>query len=163
MPFGPETTLESVREVSLAKPGYVYLVLSSRTGHYKIGYTRRPWERMGTLKSEAGHACTLVHTIFSNCTPLLELEMHRRFADKRVRGEWFALAEDDLAHAQSVSLVLYTRFLPTTERSGYRRYAIDYKRAEVRGFVRRYKTPRWYPICGCVRGVPIPLPTSPEN
>ena len=73
---------------------YVYVIKCLKTGRYKIGRSVDPGFREKTLASEAPE----IETIF--ISPLTSLksekEIHREFKNKRIRGEWFGLNEDDL-------------------------------------------------------------------
>lgn len=77
-----------------AKAGVVY-VLKSAYG-YKVGRTRNVPARMRTF----GVHLPFVYTIplcawFDDCHAA-ERHYHDTFADKRINGEWFDLAEDDI-------------------------------------------------------------------
>lgn len=77
-------------------PGWIYL-LRGENGLYKIGMTKRtPDQRLAEFSPKLPFDSLLVDTIESQDAVRLELEIHERFADKRVRGEWFALNQEDL-------------------------------------------------------------------
>jgi hypothetical protein len=82
-------------------PGYVYLIQSS-TGYYKIGRTVNPDNRMATftvkLPFEVEYTCVI------QCEDMygLEKELHARFASKRVNGEWFNLAPEDVEYIKGL-------------------------------------------------------------
>jgi hypothetical protein len=64
---------------------YVYFILDNDTGLIKIGQSRNPQGRLTDLKE--GHKnLVILGTIRA---PLLEKELHARFAHLRVHGEWF--------------------------------------------------------------------------
>lgn len=98
------------RKISFKQPeppkgdhaGYVYLV-QSVTGAYKIGRTRNPRDRMRTfgvlLPFEVEYLCLITTTRMID----LERELHRRFADKRLQGEWFALGADDIEYIKGLA------------------------------------------------------------
>jgi hypothetical protein len=72
------------------KPTFIYLVLDERTGYVKIGRAKNPSARERTLQSENPQVAMLF------CSPAdaeLERELHREFAQHRIRGEWFELSE----------------------------------------------------------------------
>ncbi len=75
------------------KAGCVYLMKDDHTGLYKIGYSTNPKAREGTLQS-VQPALRLVAK--APGTYKHEAWLHARFADKRERGEWFALTPDDV-------------------------------------------------------------------
>ena len=69
------------------------------TGWYKIGYTGNLTERIRTIsrtKLPVPLHLGLVAVIPSDTPGSLERRLHQRFADKRVRGEWFALSPADI-------------------------------------------------------------------
>lgn len=87
----------------LRDKGYVYL-LWSEMGVYKIGRTKTPDTRLKAFSSlpfEVRCEC-LIET--DNASEL-EHSLHTRFADKRGRGEWFALNADDVQYIQSLAKV----------------------------------------------------------
>lgn len=72
---------------------YVYLMLDNHTGRYKIGRSVNPKFRERTLQSQEPDV-ELVETWLA--PPKLETELHRKFHEKRYRGEWFDLNESDV-------------------------------------------------------------------
>ena len=89
-----ENSAQSISAVA-AVAGYVYLMKHGQ--HYKIGRTndtaRRRREVSLLLPEELKH----IHVIETDDPEGIEGYWHRRFADKRVRGEWFSLTAQDLA------------------------------------------------------------------
>jgi hypothetical protein len=66
----------------------VYLMLDGRNGCVKIGISRDPGKREKTLQSEQPQ------TILFACAEggrQLERALHVKYAEQRVRGEWFRL------------------------------------------------------------------------
>lgn len=45
---------------------------------------------------------TLVHFVESDSAPRLEQELHSKFADKRLHGEWFELEPDNVAYIKGL-------------------------------------------------------------
>lgn len=76
--------------------GYVYLIQSA-TGYCKIGSSRSVPNRLKQLQCGNPERLTLVHQFFSANAQQDELALHARFADRRVRNEWFALSDEDIA------------------------------------------------------------------
>ena len=81
---------------SVEKPssGYVYLVKMGE--HYKIGISKQPSLRLKEftlLPYPLEKICIKKVNNYKNC----EEELHKIFAKKRVRGEWFSLEEKDIA------------------------------------------------------------------
>lgn len=75
--------------------GYIYLVESG--GNYKIGLSNRPDVRMKQLGLQMPQAFQLLHTIPASNMAWAEKHLHQKFASKRLNGEWFQLAPDDVA------------------------------------------------------------------
>jgi len=85
---------------TLPKPkdtfGYVYLI-QSISGYCKIGSSRSVPNRARQLQCANPEPLTLVHQFPSANAQQEEFTLHARFADKRVRNEWFALTDEDIA------------------------------------------------------------------
>ena len=83
------------------KPGYIYLVASSN-GTYNIGRTAAPDKRMQLFRVKLPFDVELECVIKTSDMLGLERELHKRFADKRVNGEWFALSPEDVEYIKSL-------------------------------------------------------------
>lgn len=73
----------------------VYVVQCHETGRIKIGQSNSPWMRAQGIAAAAPTKCTVEFVIDAGptlCGKALERSLHRRYADERVRGEWFAIA-----------------------------------------------------------------------
>jgi len=81
--------------------GFVYL-LKSDTGYYKIGHTVNPDNRITTFGVLLPFEVEYDHLIQSPDMRRLESDLHRRYEDKRVNGEWFDLSVDDVAYIKSL-------------------------------------------------------------
>lgn len=68
-----------------------YLMKDSNTGYTKIGKAIDPKYRERTLQSEKPTI-----SLFAVCDDNIELELHKKFEDKRIRGEWFDLKDNEL-------------------------------------------------------------------
>jgi hypothetical protein len=49
----------------------------------------------------------LVHSIETNYMVSLEADLHRYFADKHVRGEWYNLSEDEIEYFKAFGPAYY--------------------------------------------------------
>jgi hypothetical protein len=78
-------------------PGFVYMIKHGSRDEYKIGYTLDPLRRLGEIGLQLPHAADPVHTIETDDPSGVEAYWHRRFSDKRLRGEWFKLTPADVA------------------------------------------------------------------
>lgn len=78
---------------------YVYLMKDQTNNYYKIGYSKTPEYRERTLQSEK----PTIEMICNKRLPsrklaeAFEKALHSVFADKRHRGEWFRLDDNDVA------------------------------------------------------------------
>lgn len=78
-----------------AKAGYVYLI-RAETGQYKIGMSTRIGKRIRFFEIKLPFEIELVHSISCEDCAWTERQLHERYADKRIKGEWFALNADDV-------------------------------------------------------------------
>lgn len=70
--------------------------------HHKIGYTAGdPKDRLQMLQVGSSRALVLVTTLPGEMPD--EKRLHTRFAPARVRGEWFALTDEDLRSLRAFS------------------------------------------------------------
>jgi hypothetical protein len=80
-------------------PTKIYVMLDKNTGYFKIGRSHNPKKREKTLQSEK----PTIELLFSfDATEELEKELHVVFGDKRIRGEWFYLTEDDIFYIKEI-------------------------------------------------------------
>lgn len=80
---------------------FIYLFKCNRTGYYKIGRSINPTFREKTINSENQD----IKNIFTSplTHPKKEKELHSIFKEKRVRGEWFKLTDEDVLTVKSYS------------------------------------------------------------
>lgn len=89
---------------ALAEPaGYVYLIQEASNGHFKIGRTRNPQDRLTTFNVKLPFMIDYICLIPSSNMRRLESRLHSKFTSKRVNGEWFALDAVDVAFIQSLA------------------------------------------------------------
>ncbi len=76
---------------------YLYLMHEATTGFYKIGVSKKPNVRERTLQSQKPDINMLYHRQYKKKKAFsIERKLHKLFSSKRIRGEWFELAHEDL-------------------------------------------------------------------
>ncbi|WFU09782.1 GIY-YIG nuclease family protein [Rhizobium sp. CB3090] len=74
--------------------GYVYM--QRHGSDYKIGYTKSLNKRGRQIQIELPQKIELVHSILTDDPAGIEAYWHKRFSEKRTRGEWFKLTKADI-------------------------------------------------------------------
>ncbi len=90
---------EKKDDVKIYKAGYVYLMRDIGLGYYKIGFSGNPTHRERTLQAERP-SIELLYSWLSNWKT--EQQLHERYKEKRVRGEWFNLSPSDIAEIKAI-------------------------------------------------------------
>ena len=80
---------------------YVYF-LTADNGLTKIGRTSSLSSRMHHFTTKLPYKLTESLILETEDSPKLEAELHSHFANKRVRGEWFTLNDEDILLASSL-------------------------------------------------------------
>lgn len=75
------------------RSGYVCLMKNVRNGYTKIGFSGNPEYREKCLQSEEPEV-VLTHTFQGTMND--ERELHIRYAEYRMRGEWFRLSDEQV-------------------------------------------------------------------
>lgn len=83
--------------------GYVYLI-KSPSGHYKIGRTINPNDRLRMFGVHLPFEVEIIALIKSDDHKRLEASLHQTYNDKRVNGEWFALSPEDVDYVKSLAV-----------------------------------------------------------
>jgi hypothetical protein len=79
-------------------PCYVYLMVDTANGYHKIGISNKPEYRERTLQSEKPSIELLCAKQYPSRTiaEAIEGALHKAFGEKRLRGEWFNLSDQDV-------------------------------------------------------------------
>jgi hypothetical protein len=80
----------------------VYFITARETGTVKIGCARDPKDRLAKLQTASPAKLVLEATIFGSHET--EIQLHARFAEQRVRGEWFKLTDEIEAVIRNATL-----------------------------------------------------------
>lgn len=84
----------------------VYVVQCGKD--YKIGYTtKRAYTRLDSMQAGNPAQMRLVLTINTPKPKEYEAILHRHYAHKKVRGEWFELDEQDLEDIKMSALLVW--------------------------------------------------------
>jgi len=77
--------------------GYIYL-LKVTGGPCKIGMTTKPFQRFNTLYHQSGMPIDYIccYLLRYGNVRRVEIHWHKRFAEKRIAGEWFDLSDEDI-------------------------------------------------------------------
>lgn len=100
----PQTVKRVVRLAQPHQQNTISGVYLLRCGeHYKIGMSDNVSKRVKQIQTNSPHEVKHIHTIPTDNPSDLEQQLHTRFASKRVRGEWFALSDDDVSFICSLN------------------------------------------------------------
>ena len=92
-------------------PGYVYLISAVGTGIFKIGKTQvSVLTRLKGLQTGSPIVLRYVYHVYVENVDICEVELHRRFSDRRQIGEWFALTPTEVKEC-----ILLMRLVKETE------------------------------------------------
>lgn len=83
--------------------GYVYVIECA--GRYKIGYSTTPRKRLAKLRKASPVPMRMVHKLRTPIFREIEQQLHARFYQKRLNGEWFCLDEDDLDYIRGLDSI----------------------------------------------------------
>lgn len=81
------------------KPGFCYIITDDNflmTNHYKIGMTTDLKNRLSQLQTSTPYIISKVIILECDNPQDIEQELHERYAEKRIRGEWYQLSKKDL-------------------------------------------------------------------
>lgn len=79
--------------------GYVYLIKSNN--YFKIGKTKNIKQRISSLQTSSATHIELIHTIKTSNYHKIEKELHKKFENQHIKGEWFNLSEEDIEYIKN--------------------------------------------------------------
>lgn len=79
----------------------VYLIEMGDSGHFKIGHSTNPRQRIQEFNTP--FPIKFICAIECENAVSLEAELHAIFKDKRMRAEWFALSRDDVEYIKGLA------------------------------------------------------------
>jgi hypothetical protein len=85
--------------ITLMSLRWVYFIADG-AGHVKIGYAENVGARLTELQTGNAHPLTVLATVRGSCG--LERALHARFADHRIRGEWFRLVPEIMEYIDQI-------------------------------------------------------------
>jgi RNA polymerase subunit RPABC4/transcription elongation factor Spt4 len=91
---------EKSRLESLDGQGYIYL-LKMLDAFFKIGLSRNPDHRIIGIGTGLPFTITKIHEFRCPKTNSIESMLHKLFEDKREKGEWFRLSQEDVEWLKS--------------------------------------------------------------
>ena len=78
----------------------VYLLRGSVTGHYKIGVSANLHSRVRQVANGVSEELTLVSSSKGGQT--FEADLHKKYKDQKIKGEWFCLENADVEEIKSL-------------------------------------------------------------
>lgn len=90
----PRNVVDMLKRRKKDKDRYLYLI--SGGGLTKIGIADDVKKRVKTLNLASPVQLEVIASFFVPNAMTVEGELHTRFKDKRVRGEWFDLSQSDI-------------------------------------------------------------------
>lgn len=82
---------------------YIYVIRDMDvTGYYKIGRTNTPEIRLSTFEVKLPFRIEIISLFACKNAAIKESELHTQYANKRIRGEWFALESEDVMYLKSL-------------------------------------------------------------
>jgi len=99
-----EILTEQQNQNDIESTCYIYLMVDLSNNYYKIGISNKPVYRERTLQSEKPTVEMLCYKEFPNrkIANNIEQALHKTYAKKRIRGEWFDLTEKEVTEIKKM-------------------------------------------------------------
>jgi hypothetical protein len=116
--------------------GYVYALQGTLNGveYTKIGKTGNPTRRARQLARQLPFPVTMITRFPCPDESAVEAELHQKFADKHIYGEWFVLDDDDLMYLQAVEDEIITEQIREIQSAKWRALPPEDPRAGQAGW-----------------------------
>lgn len=98
--YGKFEPIDEPDDVQTYPRAYVYFIANREQNAVKIGYSASPSARLSNLQTSTPSKLELLATIEGDMQT--ERQLHHRFAEYRVSGEWFRLADDLVEFIESI-------------------------------------------------------------
>ena len=95
-------TKDLPRRVKHTQASVVYVIQIENTQRYKIGVTYDVRKRLSILQTGNAFELSIVYELKTKNARETESHLHRRFASKRIRGEWFELSDADIEYIKTL-------------------------------------------------------------
>ena len=93
----PAVSAEDVGGGAGSETGFVYVLeMAEHPGLFKVGMAKSVSERLKAHQCSNPFELRVVCAYFTANMRVEEREIHRRFSDRRVRGEWYRLQRSDV-------------------------------------------------------------------
>lgn len=103
-PLLPEPIIsDTFPRVTVTKHGYIYLIKKEGSDIYKIGKSIDPVTRIHRFEIVLPFPIVPIHVIDCVDYDQAEIDLHRRYAHRRIRGEWFALTPDEVTEIKAIT------------------------------------------------------------
>ena len=101
--FLEENKPKEKQKINKTTAGIVYLLERTDKPQYKIGVTTNIERRLNQLVPKMPFEVTVANKIKSNDIYGSEAKLHKKYKDKHINGEWFALDKKDVKYIKSIS------------------------------------------------------------
>ena len=91
-----------ISKVATGKDEGTVYIISDTYGSYKIGYAKSFYKRLKSYQTSLPYGPEVIKIIRSKNMRELEKELLNKYKEKRIRGEWFDLNEEDIQYLQNL-------------------------------------------------------------
>ena len=97
-----EKERQAAKAAAAAQPSktYIYFIQQGDDGPIKVGYSTSPEERLRALQTASPYSLRLLKVVEGG--EALEKQIHTRFAENQLQGEWFQPTDTFVAYLESL-------------------------------------------------------------